>query len=122
MKIPFSFIYLLTQRRVDLHRDGGWRFDHAGDLVVNGVAWQLPDAEDETGAYEFDIDEILYEGTNIFPVLETFDSLDNIEAACYHHIHHLFIGEPSDYEVPALFTPISTPGKLITLPLRRKVK
>src|SRR5215204_4240335 len=102
MKRSFAFIYPLTQGRVDIHRPGGLRYDHMGDLTVRGFAVEkrgnTMEAMDER--YDFEIDEIVFDGVNIYPVLETFDNLDKIEAACYHHIHHMFAGLESDYEEP----------------------
>lgn len=121
MRKKFTFIYPLTQRRVDLHRKGGYRFDHIGNLIVSGVGYLNSDTEEFNEQYEFDIEEISYNGTDILPVLDAFETLDNIEAACFNHLQHLFNNEESEYEIPVI--PRVNPGiaKVITLPLKRKV-
>jgi hypothetical protein len=123
MRRNFSFIYPLMDARVDLDRQGGWRYDHVTNLIIKGIAFKqggssLDSIEDR---YEFDIEEILYEGKNVYPMLEAFKSLDDIEAACFHHIHHLFTDQESEYEIPYQANDV-TAAKVITLPMKRKIK
>jgi hypothetical protein len=121
MRRNFKFIYPLTQTKIDVHRPRGLRYDHVADLLVKGVAFENRASvlEDLTERYDMQIEEILYEGVNILPILESVEAIDKIQDACYHHIHHLFSGLESEYEVPAAND--MQPGKVITLPLKRKV-
>jgi hypothetical protein len=121
MKIDFKFIFPVSQKRIDLHRPNGLRFDHVTDLIVTGTGSKHcnPHVEGFEECYDFDIDEILFEGKNIANLLEALDAKDEINDACFHHIHHLFTGQASDYEVPMIH---STLAKVISLPLRLKAK
>jgi hypothetical protein len=121
--LNFEFIYPLTVKKVDIFRHGGYRYEHITDLVVKGVGYKfngysvLDPLEDQ---YDFDIDEILYAGVNIYPVLKAMDAMDEINDACFNHIHRLFLGEESEYKVPG--TPLPFPlAKIVTMSLKRKV-
>ena len=76
----FSFIYPVTQSRVDSNRKGGLRYDHVTDLTVNGRGYRKHTTGSELISlqYDFDIEEILAEDNNIFPFLETMQAMDNI--------------------------------------------
>src|SRR4051812_5078910 len=122
MKKRFSFIYPVTQGRVDLKRIGAWRYDHVADLVVTGTSVEKSrnTLEKPDDRFDFDIEEILFEGVNIFPILDAMDSLDKIEAACFHHIHHLSMGEESDFNI---YEPKQgSLARVISLPLKRKIR
>lgn len=119
----FSFIYPVVKGRVDLFRKGGWRYDHVTDLIVSGVAYDLGNGHGlpVEERYDFDIEQVTYEDKDVLPLLEAFDSLHPIEDACYHHIQNLFMGSPSDYEVPEFSPGEARMGKVVSMPLKRYI-
>lgn len=118
MRKRFSFIYPITKALVDLQRKGGWRFDHITDLIISGVGYanNVNPNDPIEEKYDFDIEEILFEGKNIYPVMDALDMTEQIENACFNHVHHLFTNQEPLYEIPS-----SSTAKLITLSLKRKI-
>ena len=109
--------------RVDISRKNGMKYEHITDLLVTGTGYihngtTLLDPIEER--YDFDIDEIKYDGKNIYPIMEVLGGLDDIEAACFHHIHHLFTGQESKYQIPEFYKEPS-PAKIIRFELKRKI-
>ncbi|MEO6490609.1 MAG: hypothetical protein ABIO04_11770 [Ferruginibacter sp.] len=121
-KKNFCFIYPVTKLVIDISRPGGKRYDHVTDLIVTGVGYNLGGTlfEDLSDRYEFDIESITHQDRDIRDILDAFDSLDKINDACFHFIHHKFTGQESEYKVPQLH-PFPS-GKVISLPLKRNIK
>jgi len=124
MKLDFAFIFPANHRKVDLHRPGGFSFQHIADLVIKGEARILSGAgryDDPEERYEFDLHSIEFEGKDILPLMEAWDITGKIEAACFHHIHQKFSGIESDYQDHyQMYNPLRS--KVISLPLRRKIR
>ena len=120
MRKKFSFIYPVTKGRVDLNRR--WRYEHITDLTVNGIAYQTGvTSQINEESYQFEIDEILFNNVNVSLLLDGFDSIEKIKAACLNHIHHLFTDGESDFE-DCIPLGVNVAGaKVISLPLKRMV-
>ncbi|MEO8770409.1 MAG: hypothetical protein ABI402_10005 [Ferruginibacter sp.] len=120
----FSFIFPITEPVTDKGRREGLSYIHTGDWRINGEAYKIacssPNSED---IFEFKIDEILYEGTDINPVLTTTEMVEAVKAACFNHIQNIFNNEHENDQLPQHKIGIPL-GKIIYMPLvlHRKVK
>lgn len=124
MRRKFSFIFPITEPVTDKDRREGLTYAHAGDWRIIGEAYKIkgffPNPDD---IFKFTIEEILYEGTDINPVLTTTEMVETVKAACLNHIQNIFDNEPENNELPQhkLGNPL---GKIIYMPLvlHRQVK
>lgn len=124
MRKNFSFIYPVTKKPEGRVRKWGQPYEHIADLLIKGVAHftKAGVLNNISNKYKIDISGIWYEGRNLFPHTDTFDSLENIKAACLNHVEELFNNTQvldDDREQPPKMYPAL--AKVITLPLRRKV-
>jgi hypothetical protein len=123
MRKKFSFIYPITRRSEASHRIGGHLYDHVTDLLVNGEAYitKANVLNNISNKYHFNIHEILFEGKNIYPNPEVFASLEDIKAACLNHVEQLLLIPEREAEqpLPRIYPALA---KIITMPLKRKVK
>lgn len=120
---PFSFIYPVTKKQTAVGRIGSQVYDHVADLIVNGIA-KITHANvlnNISPKYDVQINEVLFEGNDIFHEIEIFESIENIKAACLNHMRELFKadevqpGNDSVKMFPAL-------ARVVTMPLRRRAK
>lgn len=120
--LTFQFIFPVVEKKIDIFRPGGVRYEHHTDLIISGIGYKnsgfsiLDSLED---IYDFDLETILYEGKDVLQLLTVLGDLDQIHSACFHHIHHLFIGERSDYEIPQ-FSTAGTSAKVIRFPSQKQ--
>lgn len=120
MKKRFSFLFPVTEIFPDTHRREGLRYDYIGDWRVNGIAYKkismLQNADLQQ--YEYQIDEIVYNGTDINPILATKEIFDMVKAACTNHIHFLFGGHEDKNDVPTLYKIYESIAKVFKLPIQ----
>lgn len=123
MRKNFSFIYPVTKRKPGLIRKGDQAFEHVTDLIINGdaIITQANILNNISNKYEFEIHEILFQGKNIYPHTGLFDSLENIKAACANHVDQLLQAHENKEELP-ITKMYPALAKVITMPLKRKVK
>ena len=101
--LKFQFIYPLNEKKVDIHRPGGWKYVHIADLLVTGVGYKFngfSSLDPIEERYDFDLESIMYNDCDVLALLSALDLPAEIENACLHHIHSLFNGEPSEFEIP----------------------
>ena len=124
MRKKFSFIFPITEPVTDRGRREGLTYAHTGDWRINGEAYKIKGSSSNSDEiFEFKIEEILYEGTDINPVLTTTEMVVNVKAACFNHIQNIFDDEPENDVRPQHIIGNSF-GKIIYMPLvlHRKVK
>ncbi len=86
---------------------GKVRYAHLIDLLVNGKGAKIHHIQEASQpTYEFDIEEILAENTNILPQLAEANGLEGIKAACMHHVKHVSFSGRTDFKLSYL--PIKT--------------
>ncbi len=119
----FAFYYPITTQKVDITRKNGIRYDHVTDLLITGIGNVIEGSGDLLpikDRYSIHIDMIKYEGTDIYPIQEVLDSIENIESACFHHVHRMFVQYESNYRIPnSSKEPLL--AKVINLGMNRKV-
>lgn len=89
LKQDFEITYPLTHKVV---RDLKIVTEHVGDLIVTGTAFFDSSASvlDVYDRYAVDIDFIKWNGTDIKPVIEVMDRMDDINEYCIHKASSLF--------------------------------
>lgn len=120
----FSFIYPVTQRQNNLGRIGSQVYEHVADLIVSGIA-RITHANvlnNISPKYDVEINEVLYEGSNIYPHIEKFESVENIKAACVNHVRELFKSEDTEDTANASVKMFPALARVVTMPLRRRAK
>lgn len=123
MRKKFSFIYPVTRKNDATFRRDLNPYEHVADLVINGEAYiaKANLLNNISNKYCFNIHEILFDGRNIYPHTDIIEPLENIKAACLNHVEELFIVPETKGEkpLPRIYPALA---KIITLPLRRKVR
>lgn len=121
MRKKFSFLYPLTKTSFDSHRAGHTSYNHVTDLTITGItSYKDHRILDNIGShYDFEIESVLYNGVNIAPVLEAFESLEKILAACINHIENLYEGSAKNFNDAIRMNPYM--ARIVSLPLRRKI-
>ncbi|MFT3908123.1 MAG: hypothetical protein QM737_01750 [Ferruginibacter sp.] len=123
MQKKFSFLFPITESFPDTNRREGLSFGHMGDWRISGIAYKKAGMLKNTDfLYEYEIDEIVYDGTDINPVLETAEIFEKVKAACKNHIHYLFQDEETNNEIPTIYKIGRSGAKVIDLLLRRKAQ
>lgn len=88
---PFDFSYPLYHKVV---RDLKIITEKVGDLVISGVAYMNPyESVLSSDRYDFDIDFIKWNGTDIKPVMEVIGDMNEIGEATLLHVARVFADE-----------------------------
>lgn len=93
----FEFNYPLTQKAV---RDLKIVTEHVGDLNISGVAYMYPNESVISGRrYDYDIDHIKWNGTDVKSLLEAIGDTNEICEATLAHAAYVFNNKDENVEV-----------------------
>lgn len=121
MKKNFSFTFPVTQGRIHHPESKMWSYDHVGNLDVSGTASdEMPGPPD--APVQFEISEILYQGVNVLPLLRAFGSLEQVIQAANEHVQDIFHRDDVEFLVPKPIAMNHGLAKVISLPLRKRIK
>lgn len=94
MTKKFSFLYPVTCRQPDTHREGGIAYHHLADIEISGRAFLKTESESGTPKmYSYSIERMMYAGQDIATLTGAFATRDEIEAACLNHLENAFTNE-----------------------------
>ena len=103
----FSFLYPLIKKLDDPSRKTGFSYQHSGDIEVTGRGWKLNAGPGiKNGQFDFEIENTLVEGIDVYPQIEENNALHMIKAACLHHISQPSYSRSREFSLP--YFPLKT--------------